>query len=469
MGLVRTNNCTQERKVSLVQRLSYSLPVGAASILYGGPLVILQGIYAKHYGVPLTTIASILLIARLFDTITDPLIGYWSDRYHARNGTRKPFVFLGSVLFIISAYFLFSPMQPVNLLYLSVWFLAFYLGYTLFNVPHYAWGSEISDDSHSSTRLFTLRAMMMSIGLLLFYALPQLPFIESTEFTPEILRWSVIITGILLVVSLYTCLLHVPSSCVTSDSHNMKSSNRNQIAQENYLSIISLWKNVRHNKPFLIFLVAFFFWGIGLGSWGGLLYIFIDSYLDMGEGFSLVALIGVGGSLICIYFWARLAQCHGKIKAWIFSSLMTAASILSMAFLNPANPSFSILVVVMTLAYLGAASFMIFAPALLSDIIDYGTWKNGGQFAGSYFSIFLLATKANETIGVVLGLAIAGRYGFDPSSIVHSPEAIFGLQVAAIWLPALLLILSLVFINRIPLDARRHAVILRALRRRHSR
>ena len=93
--------------LSKTQYLSYVAPTMMVSFLWSlSPL--LQGIYAKYYGVALTTIAMVLLIARVFDAVTDPLIGYWSDRYRAKFGTRKPFIIAGGILLIVSGYFLYA-------------------------------------------------------------------------------------------------------------------------------------------------------------------------------------------------------------------------------------------------------------------------------------------------------------------------------------------------------------------------
>ena len=76
--------------------LAYASPVIGISFLHS-PMAVVHSMYAKYFGIGLTTIAVVLLFARLFDAITDPLIGYWSDRYYARTGTRKPFVVWGII------------------------------------------------------------------------------------------------------------------------------------------------------------------------------------------------------------------------------------------------------------------------------------------------------------------------------------------------------------------------------------
>ena len=86
----------------------YALPTVAVAFLMS-PIAIIQGIYAKYFGLSLTEIATVLLIARMFDAITDPVVGHLSDRFSARHGSRKAFILFGGLLFIISAYFLFVP------------------------------------------------------------------------------------------------------------------------------------------------------------------------------------------------------------------------------------------------------------------------------------------------------------------------------------------------------------------------
>ncbi|MDA9096178.1 MFS transporter [Porticoccaceae bacterium] len=97
---------------------AYSAPVIATNFLVGA-IAITHSLYAKYFGISLTDIAAILLIARIFDAVTDPAIGYFSDRYYARTGSRRPFVVSGLLLLIPCAYFLFiplgfSPLEPFN-------------------------------------------------------------------------------------------------------------------------------------------------------------------------------------------------------------------------------------------------------------------------------------------------------------------------------------------------------------------
>ena len=130
----------------LVKALAFAIPsIGLAIML--GPIAVLSGIYAKNFGLTLTTIASVMLIARVFDAVTDPIIGYCSDRWRLRTGSRKPFMLIGAILLVPCSYFLFVPGGTVSAAYFTFWYLAFYLSLTIFAIPQLAWINEFTTDT----------------------------------------------------------------------------------------------------------------------------------------------------------------------------------------------------------------------------------------------------------------------------------------------------------------------------------
>ena len=126
--------CNSQKGVWL-KALAYVAPQLGLSLLFAPVITVLGGIYGKYYGVSLTTIATVMLVARIFDAVTDPLIGYYSDRLRARTGTRKPLILLGGLLVIPCSYFLFVPPEGVGASYFTFWYMAFYLAMTIFIIP----------------------------------------------------------------------------------------------------------------------------------------------------------------------------------------------------------------------------------------------------------------------------------------------------------------------------------------------
>ena len=137
------------------------------------------------------------------------------------------------------------------------------------------------------------------------------------------------------------------------------------------------------------------------------------------------------------------------------------------AFLEPEQADLMTLSLVMILVYISALGAI--GPALLSEIIDYSTWKFGVDRSATYFALFTFAAKTAVAVGTSLGLAIAGWYGFDAAASEQSAQAVFGLRLAACWLPTLFMLSSIVVFSVIPMNAYRHRIIRRRLDARRLR
>ena len=430
-----------------------------------GPAVLVQGIYAKYFGLSLITIAAVKLIGRLFDAVTDPLIGYLSDRYSWRTGSRKPFVVFGGVLFIISSYFLYVPVgfktpeTPVKIsdTYFLIWFLIFYLAYTLFDIPHMAWGRQISGQSQDNNKIYTFRAFAASGGMLLFFAVPMLPFFESSSFTPTTLAWATVLAGTLMAPFLYICVKTVPNGAELVHAQPPKTPKQG-VGKKFTRLIVG-------NKPFLIFIGAFFFSGVGLGMWFGMMFLFIDVYLGLGAKLSLVYVLSYALSIAMLSPCYMLAKRIGKKRAWRLGMIVMSLGFLGSGLLSPFGSGWIALLCCLVFIKGGMITTIAMAPALLADIVDYGVLKFGRDYGASYFSAYTFLTKINIGVGGAMGLAIASTLGFDPlvDGADQSSRAVLGLQLSIAWLPALLTAISIAFITWIPIDARRHGIIRRRL------
>lgn len=453
--------------LSTRQLLAYVLPLVPLYLLLG-PIVILPGIYAKYFGVSLASVATIIVLARVFDTVTDLLIGYCSDNYYARKGTRKPFVLIGGVLFVVSSYFLYVPVDTdaltattqVSETYFLVWMFAFYLSLTLFFIPHQTWGSEITSTAQERNKLFGFAIVAVTLGQVLFFSVPLLGIFESSEFTPQILEWSVFAVGLLVLPTLVICLKKVPNShCPQRQSQGQEKHSPG--LKKNLLCLAS-------NQPFLLFITAFFLFHVGFGMWATLLFIFVDSYLGWGSQIALAYGLSYGIGALSVWLWYRFANRLGKKLTWVVGVLLSLVGLLGTGLLSP-EMSWLLLLAFMVITYIGIHAIYTVAPSLLSDIIDYDTWKFGSDQAAIYFSAYSVSSKISVAIGGALSLAIAGGYGFDPASSVHSKEAISGLRLAMVWLPIPFLLVAIGLIVRIPINARRHRIIRQSLDARAAR
>jgi len=149
----RQRRTSAKPQLSLGQVAMYPLPYIMVGVFFTPIHTALPGIYAKHFGLGLSVIATAMFVGRLFDAVTDPLIGYASDAYHARTGTRKPFVVIGGLFFVLCTYFLCVPPENVSAAYFTGWLFVFYLAFTMFEIPHMTWGGELTSNATEKNKV----------------------------------------------------------------------------------------------------------------------------------------------------------------------------------------------------------------------------------------------------------------------------------------------------------------------------
>ena len=186
---------------------STTLAFGAPAIGAGYMYLILS-LYVMKFSTDVLLIApavmgAIFSLSRIWDAISDPLVGYLSDRTTLRLGRRRTWI-LGSCLPIsIGFYAVFAPpfsMQGDDLtLWMTIAIIGFYSAMTLFFVPHMALGAELSTDYHERSRLFGVRHIFYTLGSILslaaMYLLINEEFAEgaTSAFWPEI--WPSLLSG----------------------------------------------------------------------------------------------------------------------------------------------------------------------------------------------------------------------------------------------------------------------------------
>ena len=424
-----------------------------------GPMAVIPGIYAKHYGIALTSIAVVLLVGRLFDAVTDPLIGYLSDRNRVVAGSRKPFVLVGGLAMLPCCYFLYTPPASADVLYFAVWFMVFYLAHTVLVIPHLAWASEITSDPENRSAVFSWFYVMSQLGAMLFYCIPFLPIFASSEITPETMRVSLLLGVIVMLPSLYLSLKYAPvGRALRANKITPKRALRNRVAL--------LLAALAGNRPFLIYMLSVLFKGLGLGIWGGLVFIYVDAYLGLGAQFSQMALLGIVASITVTPLFYRLSATFGKKRIWMFSAVSLLCGMVYTGLLRPGEARLVEILILQAFVVLGSVGYAIIAPAVLSDVIDYGQLKDPVERSAIYFSVQAFLAKAQGAVGVGLGLAVAGWFGFDVTTENQSESGTFGILLAAAWLPAAIFLLALFFIQLMPLDERRNAIVRRRLDKR---
>ena len=372
--------------VKFREKAFYTVPTVPVYFLVG-PLAVINGVYAKHFGLSLEVIATVLLICRLLDAVSDPIIGFYTDRFYLRFGSRKPIVIAGGLLLVVSSYLLYSPIvDPVTPGYFLVCFFLWFFSFTLFEIPQLSWGADMVDGAHERTALYAMRTVGVNIGLLLFYMVPFLPFFEERIYTPEVLGWGVVIGGLLMLPSLWGCYRFTPDRRKDGVYNEKNSVNR-------VGGGLLLYQEVFENKALLVFVFSLLFFGVGVGVWSSLQYIYIDAYLGMGNYFSSANIFGLVVSSIIIGFIIKRTSKNRKKSVWMLGCIIYLLGILTASLLKPGKVDYPILLTVFLFHYVAISIAWTMMASIMSDIVDYSTWKFGVDRGATYFAFQTFSIK----------------------------------------------------------------------------
>lgn len=437
--------------------MAYALPTVATQFVYTSFTTVLPGVYVKYYGLSAAAVASALLLTRVFDAVSDPLIGYLSDRTNSPIGRRKPWLAVGALVTALAIWQVTSPGSTENIaLYFTLWSIIFYLGWTMIEIPHTAWGSELTTDYHARNRVFFVRTLFAIVGPLTFAAVPLLIAAPTTEMTPQVMSAVAMVFIALAPVCIGPALLLAPTARQVA---------RTQPATGLRDAVLAIGSNRLFWRLFAVFLTG----GFAAGINGTLQFIYVDTYLELGEQLPYAMGAMMIAALVGLPLWFLALRIIDKHHAWAASLAMASVWVLAPAMLWPGDDSFvPFLIMSAGLALSSGAGAMV-PFALLGDVVDYDDWKHGSNRAGAYYSVFMFGVKLNAALGGSVAFALIAWFGYDAAAATNTAGAINGLKMTYAVIPALLFAAAAAIVFWFPLTRRRHEVVSRALTRRRSR
>ncbi len=153
----------------------------------------------------------------------------------------------------------------MSTVYFAICYMGFYLAYTVIEIPHMAWASDIAQTADEKSKIFGYRGMTTYLGMLIFFVIPLLPFFETQDITPETLEISMMAAGLCMLPLLIVCIKNAPSASPALSRHKTKSTNKKLISF-NPQPWRDTLKSIGANKILMIHLSAFVVNGIGVGD-----------------------------------------------------------------------------------------------------------------------------------------------------------------------------------------------------------
>ncbi|MEM7218694.1 MAG: MFS transporter [Pseudomonadota bacterium] len=384
----------------------------------------------------------ILLVARFWDAVTDPAVGWLSDRTRTSLGRRRPW-FLGSALPLAgSVIMLWSPPADLSPNWLAAWLavavLLFYTAFTAFRVPHLAMGAELSRGYHDRSRVFGVMQVVECLGM--FAAAGSVVLLEQADDPRAVARQVAVVIAVLATVLI---LIAVWQTRERADFQGRGGASPRRT-----------FTDVLTNPHARILIGVFFLEQLGFGALVALIP-YLSDYVLLTQGSTGIYLFGaIGATIVSIPLWLRLAKRVGKREAWM-ASIAIKAALLALVWLAGPGDFWLMLLVSSAVGLMNGCGFII-GPSLKADVVDWDEARTGERKEGAYFAAWNFVQKAAGGAAVwVVGLAL-GLTGFVPNA-QQGDAALLAIIGLASVLPIVCYLLALVLMWRFTLDEAAHA------------
>ncbi len=406
----------QNDRITFGQLAAYSaggiIPIALFNI--AGQLVGLMGNISL--GLSAFWLGLIMIIPRLWDAFSDPIVGHLSDNTRSRLGRRRPYLLIGgiavAVFFVVlwwipkgEAVHAWFPsdagFQRFQLVYILFALLLFFTATTIFEIPHGALGMEMTTDPHERTRLFSGKSF---VGNLFAMSTPWLFALANTQAfrgpggnEADGMRYvSLLIAAVLIPLSFWwTAKLREPRFV--------------KVAKQEKTHFWNDMKVVGTNKNFIYLTLTIFTLAMGfnfvnlLGSYIPIFYVFGG---DKIEG---ARLLGINGTVwaitgvLAVFPLNWISPKFGKRNTLIIAMvLMCLAQLSKIVCYNPNHPYLVLIPTILLSA--GMLFFFTLGSSMVGDICDEDELKTGHRSEGSYYSIFWWFIK----LGTAFASFVAG-------------------------------------------------------------
>ncbi|MFK7992829.1 MAG: MFS transporter [Granulosicoccus sp.] len=371
---------------------SLAFPLAAAFIALQ---VIVPTFYAENTSLSLAAIGGILLLARLFDTVTDPLVGYWSDQSTAKFGRRKLFVVVAAPMIGIAVWFLFNPVDGAGAGYLLFWTIAIYVAGTLSIVPASAWAAELSPDYNQRSLITGIRVAFGLAGTLAALIVPALLAGNSAENLGSTLR---VITLLVVVTLLFTTVwaaFSVPDTAKTTLPRN---------------SITAAWALMKTRNPFRQLLVSFLLNAVANAIPATLFLLFVTHVLGEPELAGVFLFLYFIFAAAAVPFWVAVSRRFGKHRTWSVAMLLACLFFLWTPFLD-SDTVFWFYVIVIATGFATGADLAL-PSAINADVIEWDALESGYTRPGLFFALWGTASKLSYALAVGIAFPLLDLAGF---------------------------------------------------------
>lgn len=469
-------------KAKLSEKIGYGFGDMSSSMFWKIFSYYLPFFYSNIFGLSLAHAGTLLLVTKLYDAISDPVMGLIADRTSTRWGKYRPYLLWIALPFAIAGILAFYTPQTDNYtfkhIYAYVTYILMMTVYTAINVPYGAMLGVVTDDSREKSVFSSFRMFFAFIGSFISMGIfePLLRLRSSIMGTlPEKwtiadsapLDWTIALTVIGTICAVLFFLTFAMTREHVTESEMAKAEETHKEEKRN--SIMDDLKALFCNAPWWLLLGG----GISLLLFncirgGAAAYYFAD-VLGVKAIYTLAIFLTIGeiSQLVGVVVTVPISEKIGK-KATFIAVLVAITVFAAAVALLPETPAG--MWMLMAAQILICIAIGISSPLLWSmfaDVADYSEYKNGSASTGLIFSSSSMAQKFGAAFGSAIVLWVLMAFGYDNAKdAVQTPEALATIKALISWIPAVGSAVGVLIMTFYPLTDKKMSEIREGLKAR---
>lgn len=432
--------------------------VGFSTLFYFGLPTVAYGymfclvtLYYMKYATDILLISPAVMglifgLSRFWDAVSDPLVGYWSDRTKFWLGRRRSWIGMSALPTALTFLMIFVPPQGLGDSELVIWvgvgIIGFFSASTFFYVPQMALGAELTDDHHERNKVFGVRhagwigGYIIGIGAMAALISAEQTGIAAVQETSRHLAYIVApLGGLSLII------------CAYGIREREEFASRG--GKRPFKAIRDVFKNPHARPP----LIGYFFDNIGF-AFTSILMLYVGTYiLEAPEAAPKFLLTFLIPSFLLTPVWMPLARRVGKKTIWSFSMYLSAMCYGLMFTLGKGDEL--LLMGIGFLAGIANGAGHVIGPSLMSDTIDYDELQTGERKEGAYFAAWNFTWKLANGISLIVVGNMLSWVGFQPN-VAQAPEVILAIKIMFSIVPCLAYVTAALVFSSYRLDEKLH-------------
>lgn len=469
-------NTSTKVKVPLIQKIAF----GSGHLvnnLFPGSLGVFSFFLLTTYGMDPVWAGLLGGIPRIYDAITDPIMGYISDNTTSKWGRRRPYIFIGA----ITSGLLFAALwqlhaensQIYNFWYFMIFSLLFLTGNTIYSTPLIGLGYEMTSDYRERTRLMGFSQTISQFAWML------VPWLWVIIADPDLFpNQAVAIRSLSVWVGIACLALGIMPAIFCREINQDALTNRDTITLKNLMrNMKGLWRSMKlifKNVPFVRLCMATFLVFNGfqmVASFSFFIivyYLFNGSYENAGHWpawFSTISAVFTAFLIIPVVTW--MSHVWGKRTAFLVSTAISIIGYILKWWAFDTENIWLMFVPIPLLSF-GLGGLFTLMMSMTADVCDLDELMNGmPRKEGTFGAIYWWMVKLGQGLALVLGGLVLKFIGFDGGAAVQSPETIVNLRLADIIIPSLTALFAIVVMWKYDLNEEKaHQIKAELVRRR---